>query len=77
MGYRSDVLIAKVHMAIGHIADTGTYTYFFADKTKAEAFIALAAQHHDDGVYHWEVQTVVLSDDPETTHKEHRDWVQE
>jgi hypothetical protein len=57
MGYRSDVLIAKVHMAIGHIA--------------------LAAQHHDDGVYHWEVQTVVLSDDPETTHKEHRDWVQE
>ena len=67
----------EVHMAIGHTDANGFYTYLFVDKTKAEAFIALASKHHDDGVYHWEVQSVLLSDDPETTHKEHRDWVQE
>lgn len=67
----------QIYMVVGHMPDSGIYTYLFADEAKAEAFIALASKHHDDGVYHWEVQTVLLSDDPETTHKEHRDWVQE
>ena len=69
----------QIYMVVGHISDTdsGIYTYLFADEAKAVAFTELVAKHDDDGVYHWEIQNVLLSDDPETTYKEHRDWVQE
>ncbi len=67
----------QIFVALGTCADHDcTYVYTFTDADVAMDFVALAKQHDDDAVTHWDIVT----ERPRTAleaYAAHRAWIEE